>query len=220
MDRDHQWIRCRHGGDDHGVWIWTIDEIEPDRVNDLPDMDTVVVAVDPSGGATECGIVTVGRKRIGRLDHFYVLADRSLKASPNEWARAAIDAHSSAEADAVVGEVNYGGDMVETIIGNNVKGTDGHVPVKQVRATRGKRVRAEPVHDLYGQHRVHHVGRFERLEEEMTTWVPDDSPEPSPSEENDGGDAVASRWSPNRLDALVWGITYLSGVKEPRAWYA
>lgn len=210
--------------------IWTVDEIEPDRVNHPPqvedeagekiiNLDAVVVPIDPPGGATECGIVAVGRKRLpDGLDHFYVLADRSLKASPNEWAKTAIQLYRETEADAIVGETNYGGDMVKTIIGNNVE--SGIVPVKEVRATRGKRVRAEPVHDLYEQHRVHHVGRFEQLEEEMTTWVPEDSPEPAPGEENDAGDADKSKWSPNRLDALVWGITYLAAFNEPRIWFA
>ena len=209
--------------------IWSIDDIEPYRVSVAPDLDSVVVGVDPPGGATECGIVAVGRCKqptvvAGEkqyLDHFYVLLDRSKKAPPNKWARRSINTYKDTAADRVVGETNYGGDMVMTVIGNNVRSSDGHVATDTVTATRGKKVRAEPIHDLYQQGRVHHVGRFELLEEEMTTWVPEASPqEENPANVDDDLERFEkSKWSPNRLDALVWAITYLAGFNEPRLWF-
>jgi phage terminase large subunit-like protein len=197
--------------------IWTVDEIEIDRVTEAPELDAVAIGVDPPGGATECGIVAVGRKRVSGRDHFYVLNDVSLKASPNEWARQTVALYNRLEADAVVAEKNYGGDMVQAVLKQNAP----NLPVKDANATRGKKVRAEPVHDLYEQHRVHHVGRLERLEDEMTTWVPESSPEPNPTDDTTDDDTVTrSKWSPNRLDALVWAITYLAGFNEPHIWFA
>lgn len=207
--------------------IWSTDDIESYREpapNDfdafLATMDTVFVGVDPPGGATECGIVAVGRKRVSGVDHFYPLLDRSLKDEANKWAQAAITTYKDAKADGMAVEVNYGGDMVRTIIDNNLQG--GHIPIHDAHATRGKKVRAEPVHDLYQQGRVHHVGRLEKLEEEMTTWVPEPSPdEENPTSDDGGGEEFdKSKWSPNRLDALVWAITYLAGFNEPTLWFA
>ena len=94
--------------------------------------------------------------------------------------------------DRIVGEVNFGGDMVEAII----RQADANVSYKNVHASRGKRIRAEPIKALYEQHRVHHVGTFPELESEMSLWVPDQS-----------------EWSPNRIDALVWALTDLSAGK-------
>jgi phage terminase large subunit-like protein len=142
----------------------------------------------------------------------------SLKASPNEWARQTVALYERLSADVVVAEKNYGGDMVSSVLKQNAP----NLPVKDANATRGKKVRAEPVHDLYEQHRVHHVGRLERLEEEMTTWVPEDAPVPNPTDEDAALDLdmAKSKWSPNRLDALVWAVTYLAGFNEPKLWFA
>jgi phage terminase large subunit-like protein len=103
-----------------------------------------------------------------------------------------VSAYHDLNLDRVVGEVNFGGDMIEAVI----RQTDRNVPYKPVRASRGKRIRAEPVKALYEQGRVHHVGVFPELEAEMVQWIPDESV-----------------WSPNRLDALVWAITDLAGTK-------
>lgn len=151
----------------------------------LPRLKRVGVGVDPPGGATEAGIVSAG---LGEDGHAYVLGDVSLRAAPLGWGRAAVDEYHRREADRIVAETNYGGDMVVS----NLATVDPRVPVKVVRATRGKTRRAEPVVNLYEQGRVHHVGLFPELEDEMTGWV-DEPGQPSP----------------NRLDALVWVLWWL-----------
>lgn len=148
----------------------------------------VVVAVDPAGStsdeASETGIVVCGIDERTPA-HGYTLDDRSDRMSPNEWGREAVAAYRHFDADAIVGEVNYGGDMVEHVIST----VDPNVPYREVRATRGKKVRAQPVASLYESDppRVHHVGTFEELEDQMCTWDPE-----------------SSEASPDRLDALVW----------------
>jgi len=121
--------------------------------------------------------------------HGYVLSDDSLQAAPSVWGRTVVDAYNKWSADRVVGEANYGGDMVE----NTIRAVEGGYTVayKTVTATRGKKRRAEPVSALYERGLVHHVGTFATLEDEMCTWTEDEN------------------WSPNRLDALVWALTEL-----------
>lgn len=198
--------------------IWTSELVEEGRRPHLltrPDgldadegwspMSRVVVAVDPPGGATEAGIVTAATipdcrcGSDGPQPHYAVVDDRSGKLSPDGWGSRAVSAFVDWSADKVVGESNFGGDMVRAI----VKGIDATVPYKDVRASRGKRVRAEPIHALYEQGRVHHVGTFDALEAEMVQWIPDESD-----------------WSPNRLDALVWALSYLSGRMDGQWWSA
>ena len=164
--------------------------IDAHRVSTVPPLGRIVVGVDPPGGRTECGIVVAGTFMQNNIVHGYVLDDRSLAASPAAWAREVIAAYSKNSADRVIGESNYGGDMVEHTIrsvegGKNVAYKSGH-------ATRGKAIRAEPIAALYEQGRVHHVGTFQELEDEMCTWVPDEGMP-----------------SPNRLDALVWALSEL-----------
>ena len=169
--------------------LWKRHEmIEPYRVTGHLPLSRIVVGVDPPGGATECGIVTVGKVQMQGQDHAYVLEDRSLQASPDTWAKEAITSYNRNGADRLVAEVNFGGDMVETTI----KTHSQNVAYKAVRASRGKQIRAEPVAALYEQGRVHHVGQFPQLEDEMCTWVP--------------GEGLPS---PNRLDALVWAVSEL-----------
>lgn len=174
----------------HLIDLWRL------RPDDLPALGRVVVGVDPNaGGPDECGIVVAGLGAAlapdaqGRMQrHAYVLADYSGHyPNPGAWARQAVRAYHLHEADAVVAEVNNGGDMV----GHVVRTEDPTVRYREVRATRGKAVRAEPVQGLYEQGRVHHVGALPRLEDQMTTWTPD------------------ADWSPDRLDALVWVCTDL-----------
>ncbi len=179
--------------------FWTRDLIESSRIDTPGPMTRIVVAVDPPGGATEAGIVTAGITDhcvCGQSGtHIYVLADNSLlPTGPEQWGRVSVNAFESWEADRIVGEINYGGDMVEHV----VRGIRTSVPFKAVRATRGKEVRAEPVSALYEQGRVHHVGTFPEMEDEMAQWTKDDD------------------WSPNRLDALVWAVTELEPWKKPR----
>lgn len=172
------------------LWAWHW--IEDGRRTETPQMTRVVVGVDPSGGANEIGIVACGKIRnpcpCGKQDergaHFAVLADESLVGSPEAWARATVGLYYRLNADRVVAERNFGGDMVESTIST----ADRRVPVKVVTASRGKAQRAEPVSAVYEQSRVHHIGTSPELEAEMTSWVPGDD------------------WSPNRLDALVWSM--------------
>ncbi len=172
--------------------LWTRSMLDGSRVKEAPDLVRVVVAVDPavtSGeDSDETGIVVAGRSADG---HFYVLADRSCRLSPDGWARRAVAAFDELEADRLVAETNQGGDMVASTI----RTVRPALPVTLVRATRGKRVRAEPIAALYEQGRVHHVGAFQELEDQMCSFTPD---------------AILEK-SPDRVDAAVWALTELSG---------
>ena len=172
--------------------LWTRALLDRTRVTSLPELSRVVVGVDPPGGATECGIITAGIATIEGKIHGYILADDTLKASPDIWAGAVIKAYDFACADRVVGEKNYGGDMVKNVIDQAAKSRGMTVSYKDVQATRGKAVRAEPVVALFEQGRCHILEDLPLLEEELTMWVPGISKE-----------------SPNRLDAMVWAITEL-----------
>ena len=172
------------------------EDIDTGRVYDTPeDLERVIVAVDPAAssneGSDENGIVVVGlaRDRDGYA-RGYVLEDASLRGSPEEWARVAVRMYRKWQADKIVAEKNNGGEMVETVI----RTVDRAVPVKLVHATRGKVVRAEPISALYEQHRIHHVGQFDLLEDQMCMFSVDNI-----RNENTG--------SPDRVDALVWGMT-------------
>lgn len=168
--------------------------ITPDR---LPDLVRVAVAVDPPGGATECGIVAVGKAKIGNDWHGYTLEDATQPkgVKPEQWALAVLQCYYRNQADVIFVERNYGGDMVASTIrqtkwvdaDGNVIVDGAKVKVQEVVATRGKLVRAEPVAVVFQQGRGHHVGHFPALEKEWRQYVPG---------ENE---------SPNRLDAEVWG---------------
>ena len=162
------------------------------------DYQRIVVAVDPpitSGeDADECGIICAGKyKGPNDMDHADVLEDWSLKGqTPQGWATRAVSMYHFFKADCIVAETNQGGDMVESVIHN----VDPNVPVKQVKATRGKVVRAEPVSMLYEQKRAHHIGRFAKLEDQMCDFTSD-------------FDKDVFGYSPDRVDALVWAMTEL-----------
>ena len=151
-------------------------------------LDRVVVAVDPSGSADgdEVGILVVARARNGEL---YVLADRSGRLTPEQWARRVVHAYHEWRADRVVAETNFGGDMVRATLQAVPGGRD--LPFHKLTASRGKAVRAEPVVARYEQGQIHHVGSHARLEAQQCTWTTD------------------ADWSPDRMDALVWGCTEL-----------
>lgn len=168
------------------------------------DLVRIIVAVDPNvsntEGSDEIGI-TVTAKGMSGLG--YVLADCSLKGSPNEWASAAVIAHDVFQADQIIGEANQGGNMVEYTIKTAAKAlkTDGKrtsdfVGVTLVHATRGKVTRAEPVSALYEQKRIRHVGTHTILEDQMCLFTSD-------------FDRKAMGYSPDRVDSLVWGFTHL-----------
>ncbi len=145
--------------------LWSREAIERVRVAAAPPMVRIVVAIDPPGssrpGADACGIVAAGRSAAG---DYYVLEDVSSdRLSPAAWAARAIALYHRLEADAIIAEVNMGGEMVRAVLHE----TDAAIPVREVRASRGKFVRAEPVAALYEQGRVRHVGCFPLLEDEM-----------------------------------------------------
>ena len=169
--------------------LWTREMIENARVDIAPPLIRVVVAIDPAvtSAATsdETGIVAAG---IGNNGDYYILDDKSLRASPDAWARQAVMLYHEYKADKIIAETNNGGDMVIMLL----KQVDASVPTKKVTATRGKQLRAEPISSLYEQGRVHHVGYFAELEVQMCEWTP------------------LSNESPDRLDALVWALTELN----------
>lgn len=177
--------------------LWSGKMLEECRIEKAPEMRRIVVAIDPSGGSSKTndqqGIVVAGE---GINGHYYVLADRSTRLSPAGWAQVAIDAYREFNADRIVAERNFGGEMVESTLRN----IDANVPVRMVSASKGKTQRAEPIAALYEQGRVHHVGVLDELEEQMTTWTP------------------ISGTSPDRMDALVWALTELSTGISAAAW--
>jgi predicted phage terminase large subunit-like protein len=168
--------------------MWISAMIDDNRLKSAPDMKKIVVAIDPAVtarvGSDETGIIVAG---LGIDNHGYILHDASGIYSPNEWAKKAIFLYEKYKADRIIAEVNNGGDLVET----NIRIIDNYIHYKSVHATRGKVIRAEPVVALYEQGKIHHVGAFAKLEEQMTTWDPE------------------SDKSPDRVDALVWAITDL-----------
>ncbi|MEO0880840.1 MAG: ATP-binding protein, partial [Pseudomonadota bacterium] len=172
--------------------LWSHNLIETARISAAPALDRIVVAVDPPAtagpDADECGIVVAGATQINGAATGFVLADRSVGGlSPRGWAERAVAAYHEFEADRLVVEVNQGGDMVRTVIAQ----VDPSVAIREVRASRGKRLRAEPVAALYERMRVRHVGAFPVLEAQMTSFT------------GEGGT------SPDRLDALVWALSDL-----------
>lgn len=168
------------------LWTWAL--IEAARISAAPPLDRVVIAVDPPVSigpkADECGIVVAGRAG----EAAYVLADRSAKGlSPAGWAARAASAFHDYEADRLIVEANQGGEMARAVLAQ----VDAGLPVKTVHASRGKRLRAEPVAALYERGLVRHVGAFPALEDQMSSFT---------------GEGPKS---PDRLDALVWALTEL-----------
>jgi len=181
--------------DDAPGALWKRGQIDSLRVTATPaDLVRIVVAVDPAAtsgeAADETGIIVAA---LGGNGHGYVLADRTLRGTPLEWATAAVRAYSEFSADRIVAEVNQGGEMVTHVL----RTVDRNVPISTVHAARSKHTRAEPVAALYEQGRIHHVGAFPQLEDQLCAWTPGES-------------------SPDRLDALVWAFTELmvDGAEE------
>ena len=177
--------------------------VKPDRDEDgkllfVPPLRRIVVAIDPAVTSGEesddTGIIVAG---IGDDGAGYVLQDATCKDTPGAWAAKAIGCFDNWQADRIVAEVNNGGDLVEA----NIRTVRATVPYQKVHASRGKRVRAEPIAALYEQGRIHHVGEFAALEDQMCNFAPDVTPT---------GD------SPDRVDALVWALWAL-GFVQPRA---
>jgi hypothetical protein len=165
------------------------------HVTQAIDLRRIVVAIDPSATSTgnEAGIIASGKNG----EDAYVLADESIQGSPLAWATAAVTLYHRLRADRIVAEANNGGEMVELTI----RQVDPRVPVTLVHASRGKQTRAEPIAAQYERGKVHHVGNFEKLEDEMCLWCPGDE-------------------SPNRMDALVWSLTELMLSPMPGFFFA
>lgn len=178
--------------DDNPNALWKASDIENARVTNYPHLQRIVIGVDPAvtsnEGSDETGIIAAGKDANGE---FYVLDDKTLKGSPTEWAKQVVALYHKLRADRVIGETNNGGDMIEM----NLRNIDNGISYRKVHATKGKYIRAEPISALYEQGRVHHVGNFKELEDELTQWEP-------------------GMKSPNRLDALVWALTSLNGKKK------
>lgn len=199
----YQWAALyQQQPEDYEGALWNYAIIEEHRWPEnkpLPRMSTIVIGVDPSGGEDtsanggdkhdEVGIVIIGKDY---ADHYYVLDDLSGSRSPYDTALSTVAAYYQYSADFIIVEINFGGDMMRDLIGT----VDKRPAVVEVKASRSKRIRAEPVSSIYRQGRVHHVGRLNTLEKQMCSWTP------------------LAKKSPDRLDALVWGITYLSETTE------
>jgi len=192
-------------GDDSENALWTSDIINENRVREAPPFKRIVVAIDPAAkakdGSDDTGIIVAG---LGFNGHLYPLEDLTGKYTPTEWAKLAVSAYHRWKADRIIGEVNNGGDMIETIL----RTVEKNIPYKAVHATRDKTTRAEPVSALYEQGKAHHVGELLDLELEMTTW-----------------EGKIGEQSPNRIDALVWAATELipdmirQEIKRPKSYY-
>ena len=172
--------------------LWNHQRLDELRVKKAPaDLKQIVVAVDPAVSSSEesdeTGIVVIG---LDEDDQAFVLADLSGHYAPTPWARLVVSAYQLHQADLVVAETNQGGDMVRDMLWQ----VDPSLPVKMVHAKRGKYQRAEPVATLYEQGRVHHVGCHAALEDQMCTFT---------------SDIDRRQDSPDRVDALVWGLTHL-----------
>ncbi|MEC9067824.1 MAG: phage terminase large subunit [Pseudomonadota bacterium] len=197
--RDGEWASEVNGA------LWTLEDrkAEDGRVvlgidalrvaeADTPDFRRIVVAVDPSGtkgdgGGDDIGIVVAA---LGVDGQGYVLDDATCQLSPEGWGRRAVDLYHRRRADRVVGEANFGGDMVRAI----VQSADRTVSYRDVKASRGKVVRAEPIAALYEKGKVHHVGTFPDLEDQMCNFT---------------ANGYVGEGSPDRADALVWALTEL-----------
>lgn len=190
--------------------LWSLDDrtapdgkrmpgIDSLRVAEAPQMQRIVVSVDPSGtrgdgAGDDIGIVVAG---LGIDGHGYILEDGTCQLSPEGWGRRAVDLYHRHNADRIVGERNFGGDMVRFTVAT----ADKKAAFKEVVASRGKAVRAEPISALYEQGRVHHVGQFPDLEDQLCNFTVS---------------GYVGEGSPDRADALVWALTELMlGASTP-----
>lgn len=200
--------------------LWTPELIDRCRVEETPVLRKIVIGVDPAvvakaksahdgevAAGAETGIVTVG---LGVDGHAYVIGDVSGRMRVQAWADAVAREYARVDADAVVAEINNGGDLVVANLerarmprtlpdGTEVGQTRMHI--RTVHAAKNKRARAEPVAALYEQGRVHHLGVLKNLETQMTQWSPE-----------------SVSWSPDRVDALVWAVTELMLGVKPAKW--
>lgn len=181
--RDGQYVSDLPGA------LWTLDTIERCRVEEIPEMRRVVIAIDPSGtrggdGRDEVGIIAAG---LGIDGLIYILEDWTCSLPPAGWAARAIELFDKLRADSIVAETNFGGAMVESTI----RSVRSSIPYREVTASRGKHVRAEPVSALYEQDQIRHAKRFSELEEQMAAMTTQ---------------GYQGSGSPDRLDAMVWAV--------------
>lgn len=171
--------------------LWTKGLIDRNRLQVAPPLARIVVSIDPAVTNTkdsdETGIIVCGSDTAG---HGYVLGDYSFRGSPLDWASKAVEIFDKHKADSILVEVNQGGDMVTAVLQQIRMG----LPIREVRAHIGKRLRAEPISAMYEQGRIHHIGEFDQLEDQMATWTPEEVE------------------SPDRLDAMVQGFADLLGT--------
>jgi len=171
--------------------IWTRQIIEDNRLPEHPELDRIVIGVDPAVTDTDVSDMHgISVCALGADGHGYVLEDASLRGSPHQWANRALAMYDKYEADAIVIEVNQGGDMVR----HTIESTGRGARIIEVRATRGKHVRAEPISALYSTGRIHHVGTFPDMEDQLVKFTPHGY---------DGKD------SPDRAEAMIWCMTEL-----------
>jgi phage terminase large subunit-like protein len=184
--------------DDNPGALWTRAVIESGRVKKHPRLTRIVIGVDPAVSANETSDDTgIGAAGLGIDGEVYILDDATeIMASPHVWGKAVVACFDKHRADRVVAEVNQGGDLVES----NIRAQRAYIPIKKVHAKKGKALRAEPVAALYEQGKVHHVGCFPELEDEMCDWNP----------------TLANQKSPNRIDWMVYAVTeLLPGIALP-----
>jgi predicted phage terminase large subunit-like protein len=184
--------------DDNPDALWKRSDIDQNRVRSIPELSYVVVGVDPAAtsktGSDDTGIIVAGKDDNG---HYYVLGDYTIHDTPQAWGTAAITAYHKHQANMIIGETNNGGEMVE----HTLKTIDSNIPFRAVHASRGKATRAEPVSALYEQGKVKHFGNFPELEDQLCEWEP------------------GSEKSPDRLDALVWAISFLMNIGTQQLFY-
>jgi phage terminase large subunit-like protein len=177
--------------DDNPGALWKRATIEASRVKKHPRLVRIVIGVDPAVSANEKSDDTgIGAAGLGTDGEVYVLEDATaVMATPNEWGLAVVKCFDRHQADRIIAEVNQGGDLVES----NLRAQRPELPITKVHAKRGKALRAEPVAALYEQGKIHHVGVFPELEDEMCDWNP----------------TLPNQKSPNRIDWLVYAVTEL-----------
>ncbi len=180
--------------------LWSRDMLDANRVKEAPELQRVVIAVDPSGtkgtgAGDDIGIVAAGLGIDGRG---YVLGDWTCQLSPEGWGRRVVECASFFGADRIIGERNFGGAMVEHVI----RTVDKNASYKEVVASRGKVARAEPIAALDEQGRISHVGAFPDLEDQMCSMT---------------ASGYVGEGSPDRADARVWALTelMLGGTYSP-----
>ena len=192
--------RFKYGkfADDNEGALWTEELLAQNRVlghhDSMPDFLRIVVAVDPSGASgpedTRSDEIGIAVCALGVDNHGYLLEDLSGRYGPEEWGQIAVETYRRHKADAIIGESNFGGDMVRSVI----HAYDSTTPFRPVTASRGKVVRAEPISSLYQQGKIHHVGYFLELEDQLCGMT------------TAGYMGVKS---PDRADSMVWGFTEL-----------